>query len=52
MKWVADAEMTGVMAGIGSSILKGFAEKKVREIFDGHQEGDGTGPASKPVYSM
>ncbi len=35
MKWVADAEITGVMAGIGSSILKGFAEKKVKEIFDG-----------------
>lgn len=34
MKWVADAEITGVMAGIGSSILKGFAEKKVKEIFD------------------
>jgi uncharacterized protein len=35
MKWVADAEITGVMAGIGSSILKGFAEKKVKEIFEG-----------------
>jgi carbon monoxide dehydrogenase subunit G len=35
MKWSADAEITGVMAGIGSGILKGFAEKKVREIFDG-----------------
>lgn len=35
MKWVAEAEITGVMAGIGSSILKGFAEKKVKEIFDG-----------------
>jgi hypothetical protein len=23
------------MAGIGSSILKGFAEKKVKEIFEG-----------------
>ena len=34
MKWVADAEITGVMAGIGSSILKRFAEKKVKEIFD------------------
>src|SRR5271155_3602203 len=33
MKWVADAEITGVMAGIGSSIIKGFAEKKVKEIF-------------------
>lgn len=35
MRWVADAEITGVMAGIGSSILKGFSEKKVKEIFDG-----------------
>ena len=48
MKWVADAEITGVMAGIGSSILKGFAEKKVKEIFEGInkamiQAGPGTG---------
>jgi carbon monoxide dehydrogenase subunit G len=35
MKWAADAEITGVMAGIGSSILKGFSEKKVKEIFEG-----------------
>jgi len=35
LKWTADAEITGVMAGIGSSILKGFAEKKVKEIFTG-----------------
>jgi len=35
MKWAADAEITGVMAGIGSGILKGFAEKKVKEIFEG-----------------
>ncbi len=35
MKWAANAEITGVMAGIGSSIIKGFAEKKVREVFDG-----------------
>lgn len=34
MRWAADAEITGVMAGIGSSILKGFAEKKVKEIFE------------------
>jgi len=33
MKWVADAEISGVMAGIGASIIKGFAEKKVKEIF-------------------
>jgi len=35
MNWVADAEVTGVMAGIGSTVLKGFAEKKVKEIFQG-----------------
>lgn len=38
MRWAANAEITGVMAGIGSSILKGFAEKKVKEIFDGIKE--------------
>jgi len=31
--WSADAEITGVMAGIGSTLLKGFATKKVAEIF-------------------
>ncbi len=35
MKWAADADISGVMAGIGSTILKGFAEKKVAEIFQG-----------------
>ncbi|HEY6282412.1 MAG TPA: SRPBCC domain-containing protein [Nitrososphaerales archaeon] len=35
LSWSADAEITGVMAGLGSSILKGFAMKKVGEIFDG-----------------
>ena len=35
MKWVADAEITGVMAGLGSTILKGFATKKVAKIFEG-----------------
>jgi uncharacterized protein len=35
MKWSAEAEITGVMAGIGSSLLKGFATKKVGEIFSG-----------------
>jgi uncharacterized protein len=34
MKWTADAEITGVMAGPGSSLLKGFATKKVAEIFE------------------
>ncbi|HEV2137398.1 MAG TPA: SRPBCC domain-containing protein [Nitrososphaerales archaeon] len=35
LNWSADAEITGVMAGLGSSILKGFATKKVGEIFAG-----------------
>ncbi|MDG6908897.1 MAG: SRPBCC family protein [Nitrososphaerota archaeon] len=35
MGWSADAEITGVMAGLGSSLLKGFATKKVAEIFEG-----------------
>jgi len=35
MKWTADAEISGVMAGLGSTILKGFATKKVAEIFEG-----------------
>ncbi len=35
MAWSADAEVGGVMAGIGSSLLKGFAAKKVAEIFSG-----------------
>ena len=35
MRWSADAEITGVMAGIGSALLKGFATKKVGEIFTG-----------------
>ena len=35
LSWSADAEITGVMAGLGSSILKGFAAKKVGEIFAG-----------------
>ncbi len=35
MKWAAHAELTGLMAGLGSALLQGFAEKKVREIFEG-----------------
>ncbi len=35
MDWTADAEITGVMAGLGSTLLKGFATKKVDEIFSG-----------------
>lgn len=34
MTWSADAEITGLMAGIGSTMLRGFAEKRVAEIFD------------------
>lgn len=35
LSWSANAEISGVMAGLGSSILKGFATKKVGEIFEG-----------------
>ena len=35
MAWSADAEIGGAMAGIGSTLLKGFATKKVAEIFSG-----------------
>jgi carbon monoxide dehydrogenase subunit G len=34
MTWSANAEITGIMAGIGSLMLKGFAEKRVSEMFD------------------
>ncbi len=34
MTWSSEAEITGLMAGIGSTMLKGFAEKRVAEIFD------------------
>jgi carbon monoxide dehydrogenase subunit G len=34
MAWSADAEIGGIMAGMGASLLKGFASKKVAEIFD------------------
>ena len=33
MSWTAEAEITGVMAGLGSTILRGFATRKVAEIF-------------------
>ena len=35
MAWSAEADITGVMAGLGSTLLKGFATKKVAEIFEG-----------------
>jgi uncharacterized protein len=35
MAWSADADISGVMAGIGSTLLRGFATKKVAEIFSG-----------------
>lgn len=35
MNWTADADMTGVMAGLGSALLKSFATRKVDEIFSG-----------------
>jgi carbon monoxide dehydrogenase subunit G len=33
MSWSADAEISGLMAGIGSQILKGQSEKQVGQIF-------------------
>ncbi len=35
MKWSADADIGGVMAGLGSAVIRGFATKKVAEIFTG-----------------
>jgi len=33
MSWSADADLGGLIAGIGSPILKGQSEKQIREIF-------------------
>ena len=33
MAWSADADISGLMAGIGSQILKGQSEKQVTQIF-------------------
>jgi carbon monoxide dehydrogenase subunit G len=33
MAWSADADLSGLMAGIGSQILKGQSEKQVSQIF-------------------
>lgn len=38
MDWTADADLSGIMAGLGSTLLKGFATKKVDEIFRGITE--------------
>jgi carbon monoxide dehydrogenase subunit G len=35
MDWTADAEVGGIIAGLGSTLLKSFASKKVDEIFAG-----------------
>jgi carbon monoxide dehydrogenase subunit G len=35
LSWSADAEISGIMAGLGSAILRGFATKKVGAIFGG-----------------
>lgn len=35
LEWKADAEIGGVMAGLGSTLLRSFATKKVDEIFSG-----------------
>jgi uncharacterized protein len=34
MTWSANAEITGIMAGIGSLMLKSFAQKRVSEMFE------------------
>lgn len=39
LAWSADADVSGVMSGLGSSLLKGFATKKVAEIFGGITKG-------------
>lgn len=44
MNWSADAEITGVMAGLGSALLKGFATKRVQEIFAGITKAVGSAP--------
>ena len=33
MSWSADADLSGLMAGIGGSVLKGQSEKQVSQIF-------------------
>jgi uncharacterized protein len=33
MTWAADADFSGLMAGIGGSVLKGQSEKQVNQIF-------------------
>ncbi len=35
MRWAADAQVSGLMAGLGSTLLHDFAKKKVGEIFEG-----------------
>ncbi|MDV3293802.1 MAG: carbon monoxide dehydrogenase subunit G [Nitrososphaerales archaeon] len=35
MSWTADADITGLIAGLGSTLLRSFATKKVEEIFGG-----------------
>jgi len=35
MNWSADAEIGGIMAGLGSALLRGFGAKKIEEIFSG-----------------
>jgi carbon monoxide dehydrogenase subunit G len=39
LSWVADVEITGLMGGLGAVIIRGFAEKKVIEIFSGITKG-------------
>ncbi|HZW56320.1 MAG TPA: carbon monoxide dehydrogenase subunit G [Nitrososphaerales archaeon] len=34
MNWTADADLSGLMAGIAAQVLKGQSEKKVAQIFE------------------
>ena len=34
MTWAADADLSGLIAGIGGSVLKGQSEKQVAKIFE------------------
>ena len=39
MRWAAEVEVTGLMGGLGAVVLRGFAERKVSEIFAGITKG-------------
>ncbi len=39
MSWASDVEITGLMGGLGAVIIRGFAERKVSELFSGITKG-------------